>query len=129
MSALSAPLKVLARRLLAWDVKRIAAAVARGVEDLDAYRERQELARVCIDADVDAWPDDVRRLFRAILETTATAKRVREIGIGPPRVFVERLTAEDRAAYRTLAEAIGVLDRLREAGPADWTAQTSKGGS
>lgn len=120
MSALSAPLKVLARRLLAWDVARIDAAARRGVRDLEAYRERQKIAQACIEADVAAWPPEVRQLFRAVLETTATAKRAREIGIGPPRVFVKRLTAEDRIAYLAFAEAIGVIDRLREAGPTDW---------
>lgn len=129
MSALSAGLKVLARRLLAWDVDRINAAAARGVEDLEEYRARQELARQCIDADVETWPPEVRRLFRAVLETTGTGRRARQIGIAPPRPFLKRLTAEDRIAYRELAEAIGVLERLREAGPADWTATPPKGGS
>jgi hypothetical protein len=68
-------------------------------------------------------------MFRALLETTGTGARARQIGIAPPRPFVKRLTAEDRIAYRALAEAIGVLDRLREAGPKDWTEQASKGGS
>jgi len=130
MSALPAALKVLARELLAWDVGRIEAAVARGVLDLGDYRERQALAAVCIDADVDLWPHEVRRLFRALLEVNGTPKRSREIGIGPRRPVVKRLTPDERAVYRAFAEALGVLDRLRATEPdGEWPARVTRGGS
>lgn len=126
MAALTAAGKVLARRLLVWDRARVMGHVARRYE-CTLYIERQDLAELCIDADVGSWPDEVIDLFLTVLEVTRIPTAAKEFGIGRLDVFVPRLSRVDRIAYRTLATEIGVIERLRKTSPKAWSDDDGEG--
>lgn len=125
MAALSPALKVLARRLLAWDRQRLATIRVRYPEaDVSAYKARQDLAAVCIDADVQSWPVEIVDLFHAVLEVTRRPGRVtanqEAIGrLGNPGT--PRLSRAERIVYREFADRIGRIGSMRETHPALWT--------
>jgi hypothetical protein len=124
MPALTSAGQVLARRLLAWDRARVAGHAARGF-DVGVYKARQDLAEVCIGADVDSWPDEVRELFARVLEVTRSPVPALERGIGPMRAEPLALTPADRLAYVALARELGVLEQLRETAPNHWSDEDS----
>ncbi len=127
MAALSAAGKVLARRLLGWDRGRVQAHAEAGY-DVSVYQARQDLAEVCIDADVSSWPPEVVDLFLAVLEVTRNPTPALQHGIGPMRVRVGRLSRVERITYRALASEIpGVLKRLRETSPRAWSDDDGEG--
>lgn len=126
MAALTAGSKVLAHRLLMWDRVRVAAHVARRYE-CTKYMERQELAEVCIDADVASWPPEIVDLFLTVLEVTRIPTMAKEYGIGQLSIIVPRLSLVERIAYRMLATEIGVIDRLRATSPRAWSDDDGEG--
>lgn len=132
MAALGPAMKVLARHLLTWDRARIVQSEARGY-DCTIYIQRQDLAEVAIDADVDAWPEEVKKLFMALLEMHRTATRGSVEGIGVYRPKVNRPNLIERIAMRNLAVALGelrgktVIERLREVSPRHWAEEDTEG--
>jgi hypothetical protein len=56
----------------------------------------------------------------AVLEVTRTPTKAREQGIGALKPVVTRLTLVERLAYRALADALGIRERLREVAPRQW---------
>lgn len=112
-------MKLLCRRLLAWDRARVAQHVSDGY-DCSIYMARQDLADACIEIDTDDWPQEIRFFFMAILEVTRTPTKARIQNIGPLRPVVTRLSLAERIAYRVLADNIGVRERLREVAPRQW---------
>jgi hypothetical protein len=126
VAVLGPAMKVLARRLLAWDRARVAQHKADGY-DCSIYEARQDLAEACIEIDTADWPQDVRFLFMAVLEVTRTPTKARIQNIGPLRPVVTRLSLAERLAYRVLADNIGVRERLREVAPRQWADVDTEG--
>lgn len=128
MAALTPAMKVLARRMLAWDRLRLVDVKAEYPgEDVSAYEARQDLAEVCIDADVVAWPVEIVDLFHGALEATRIPRLTAMTERGLGRLRVRRtwpaLTLLERLAYRELATAIGRIKYLRETAPRLWGEQ------
>jgi hypothetical protein len=126
VAVLGPAMKVLARRLLTWDRARVAQHEQDGY-DCAAYRARQDLMEACIEIDADAWPQEIRIEFTALLEITRTPTKAREQNIGPLKPVVTRLSLAERLAYRALADAIGVRERLREVAPRQWADVDTEG--
>lgn len=122
MAAMTPASKVIAKRLLAWDRARVAAQHRRKPHlDPGPYLARLQMAEVAIDADVDAWPAEVRGIFRKLLEVTRTpGVPALQFSVGALRTKVPVLNREERAAYRQMAKEIGVIHLLREVSPAQW---------
>lgn len=123
--ALGPAMRILARRLLAWDRARVDLRESQG-HDVAAYRASQDLAETFIDADVDSWPIGVREFFMVLLEVTRTPTSP-AAGIGQTRPVVDRLTRAERVAYRAIARDLAVLERLREASPRQWADDDGEG--
>jgi hypothetical protein len=126
MAALTPAGRVLARRLLAWDRARVAIHTAKGY-DTSVYVARQDLAEICITADLDSWPTEVRDLFMTVLEVTRIPPVAKEHMIGPLAIVVPRLSLIERIAYRALATELGVIARLRETSPRAWSDDDGEG--
>lgn len=126
MAALSAAGKVLARRLLVWDRARVARRETEGYDGTH-YKARQALAELCIDADTDSWPDEVRDFFLVLLEVLRVPVPVKEIGVGPLPPVVQRLSRVERIAFRAMATEIGVIARLRATSPKAWADDDGEG--
>jgi hypothetical protein len=126
VAALTAAGKILARRLLDWDRDRVARREAEGY-DGTLYKERQDLAALCINADVTSWPDEVVDLFTVVMEVLRERVAVKEVGVGPANIGVARLSRIERAAYRSLAGEIGVLELLRAGSPKKWADDDGEG--
>jgi hypothetical protein len=125
MAALTVGMKVLARRLLNWDRLRIVDVKSEHpLEDVSAYEARQDIAEVCIDADVLAWPVEVVDLFHGALEATRIPRTTAMVERGLGRLRTRRtwpaLTLAERLAYRELATAIGRIKYLQETAPRLW---------
>lgn len=126
MAVLGPVMKALCRRLLTWDRARIALHEQDGF-DCTVYKARQDLMEACIDIDTVNWPEEVRIEFTCLLEITRTPTKVREQNIGPMRPIVTRLTLAERLAWRALADALGVRERLREVAPRQWADVDTEG--
>lgn len=117
--ALSEVSKVTAAALLEWDVRRVAAIVARGT-DASVYQDRQATAAAALAADLPVadWPRPVVYLFQAVLEVTMRPAAVVQFNVGP--LGAAPAAGLSREALIRLADELGVLDNLREVAPRHW---------
>jgi hypothetical protein len=118
--------KTVGARLIQWDRGRVSQHVANGF-DCTIYSARIDLAEACLQIDTDAWPNEVRFLFMAILEVIRTAAKARAAGIGAEGYPVPRLSRAERDALRQFAKDIDVIDRLREVAPIAWSDVDTEG--
>lgn len=122
MSLTPASLQILSL-LLKWDYGRIQPFRERF--DCSAYLATLARAEVALGEPPESWPQEVRELFQALLEThgeiAAGLPAVQStIGIGPRRMPKGPKELRDFETVRDVAREIGVLPALQGAGSDVW---------
>jgi hypothetical protein len=117
---LTAADKFVGHKLIDWDRNRVQKHAANGF-DCSAYSTRIDLAEACLDIDENNWPQEVRFLFMALLEVLRAGTKARAQNIGPESYPVPNLSTQERDALKQFAKDIGVINRLREVAPVQWS--------
>ena len=127
MAELRPAMKVVARRLIAWDRDRVAQHCAEGY-DCGEYTAKLDHMETLIEVDVNLWEPEALIFYTSLLEVTRTKRKFREVTIlDRPRAQPMMLNFLERAAWRQFAKDIGTIGRLREVAAAAWSDTDTEG--